>query len=56
MGYGGKCLVKDIRAIIQIAKENKINMKLFEIAEEINNALMKEQNIDDPEKFSLRRQ
>lgn len=55
MGYGGKCLVKDIRAIIQLADKNNIDMKLFKTAEEINNALMKEQNIDDPEKFSLRR-
>ncbi len=54
-GYGGKCLVKDIRAIIQLADENNVDMKLYKTVEEINNTLMKEQGIDDPEKFSIRK-
>jgi len=53
-GYGGKCLVKDIRALIQFADKNSIDLKLHRIVEEINNKLMQEQGIDDPEKFSKR--
>jgi len=53
-GYGGKCLVKDIRALIQFGEAVGIEMKLHKIAEAINNALMEEQGIDDPESFSKR--
>ena len=53
-GYGGKCLNKDIRALIQFANEKGIDLKLHKIVEEINNQLLKMQNIDDPEKFSIR--
>ncbi len=53
-GYGGKCLIKDIRAMIQFADKNGIDMKLFKTTEELNNKLMVEQGIDDPEKFSKR--
>lgn len=53
-GYGGKCLVKDIRALIQFADENGIDLKLHKIVEEINNKLMEKQRIKDPEKFSKR--
>ncbi|MBM3250690.1 MAG: hypothetical protein FJZ07_00385 [Candidatus Nealsonbacteria bacterium] len=53
-GYGGKCLPKDIKALIQFADEKGINLELHKIVEKINNQLMKEQKIDDPEKFSLR--
>lgn len=53
-GYGGKCLIKDIRALIQIANENGIDLKLHKTTEAINNELMRKQNIDDPEKFSIR--
>jgi UDPglucose 6-dehydrogenase len=53
-GYGGKCLPKDIRAMIQFADQQGVNLKLHKIAEEINNKLMKDQNIEDPEKFSKR--
>jgi UDPglucose 6-dehydrogenase len=53
-GYGGKCLCKDIRALIQFADENGVNLELHKKAEELNNRLMKEQNIEDPEKFSQR--
>ncbi len=53
-GYGGKCLPKDTRALIQLSKKIKANIELLEKAEEINNRLMKEQKIDDPEKYSER--
>jgi len=53
-GYGGKCLPKDIRALIQFADQQGIDLKLHKITEEINNQLMKEQNIKDPETFSIR--
>jgi len=53
-GYGGKCLPKDIRALIQFADKNGVDLKLHKSAEIINNALMKQQGIEDPEKFSKR--
>lgn len=53
-GYGGKCLNKDIRALIQLADENGIDLKLHKITEEINNRLMDEQGIEDPETYSIR--
>lgn len=53
-GYGGKCLPKDIKSLIQFADGRGIDLKLHKTAEEINNNLMKEQGIDDPEKFSKR--
>ena len=53
-GYGGKCLPKDIRALIQFADKNGIDLKLHKAVEEINNQLMKEQGIKDQEKFSKR--
>ncbi len=53
-GYGGKCLIKDIRAMIQFADKQGVDMKLFKTTEELNNKLMEEQGIEDPEKFSKR--
>ncbi len=53
-GYGGKCLNKDIRATIQLAKTIGVDMDLLEKTEEINNKLIEEQGIDDPEKYSER--
>lgn len=53
-GYGGKCLVKDTRALIQLAEKNGIDLELLKKVEEINNELIKEQGIDDPEKYSER--
>ncbi len=53
-GYGGKCIPKDIRALIQFADEQGIDLKLHKTVEEINNQLMKNQRIEDPEKFSKR--
>jgi len=53
-GYGGKCIPKDIRAFIQFGETLGIDLKLHKAAEEINNELMKAQNIEDPEKYSKR--
>jgi UDPglucose 6-dehydrogenase len=53
-GYGGKCLPKDIKALIQFASANGVDLKLHKTAEEINNKLMEDQSIVDPEKFSNR--
>ena len=53
-GYGGKCIPKDIRAMIQFADKNGIDMSLLKEAEKVNNELMDKQNIEDPEKFSKR--
>ena len=55
-GYGGKCLVKDIRALIQLADSKDVDLKIHKIAEAINNELMKQQGIDDPEKKGIRKQ
>jgi len=53
-GYGGKCLNKDIRAMIEFADKNGVDLKLHKITEQINNGLMEKQGIEDPEKFSKR--
>ncbi|MBU2540176.1 hypothetical protein KJ786_03385 [Patescibacteria group bacterium] len=53
-GYGKKCLPKDIKALIQFADEQGVDLKIHKVVEEINNKLMKDQGIDDPEKFSKR--
>ena len=53
-GYGGKCLPKDIKAFIQLADSKGVDLKLHKIAEAINNELMKQQGIEDPETKGLR--
>ncbi|MCL5010736.1 MAG: hypothetical protein M1127_00790 [Patescibacteria group bacterium] len=53
-GYGGKCLNKDIRAMIQFADSLGIDLKLHKAAEQVNDELMRIQNIEDPEKYSKR--
>jgi len=40
-GYGGKCLPKDIRALIQLAGERGVDLKLHKTVEEINSELVK---------------
>jgi UDPglucose 6-dehydrogenase len=55
-GYGGKCLPKDIKAIIQLADSKGVDLKLHKAAEEINKKLMDMQGIDDPEKKGIRPQ
>lgn len=49
-GYGGKCLSKDIKALIKFADDNGVDLGLHKKAEEINNKLMEEQKIENPEK------
>ena len=53
-GYGGKCIPKDIKALIRFADDWGVDLKLHKTAEEINKELMRQQNIEDPEKFSAR--
>jgi len=48
------CLPKDIKALIQLADSKGVDLKLHKIAELINNELMKQQGIDDPEAKGLR--
>ncbi|MFH1820670.1 MAG: hypothetical protein ABH805_02050 [Candidatus Nealsonbacteria bacterium] len=54
-GYGGKCLPKDIKALIQLADLKGVDLKLHKTAEAINKELMQQQNIEDPEKQGLRK-
>ena len=54
-GYGGKCLPKDTKAIIQLANSKGVDLKLHKAAEDINADLMKQQNIEDPEKYGVRK-
>jgi UDP-glucose 6-dehydrogenase len=54
-GYGGKCLPKDIKALIQLANTKGIDLKLHKTADLINEELMRAQGIDDPEKKGLRK-
>lgn len=45
-GYGGKCLPKDTRAIIQLAHQANLGMTVLEAAEAYNNLLVKGQGMD----------
>ena len=54
-GYGGKCLPKDIKALIQLADAKGVDLKIHKTADLINEELMKAQGIDDPEKKGLRK-
>jgi len=38
-GYGGKCLTKDIRALIQKGNQEGVDLRLLKVTEEINNTL-----------------
>lgn len=52
-GYGGKCLPKDMRALIQLGKRVGVNMGILEAAEIYNNKLIKKQGIKNQEKADL---
>lgn len=41
-GYGGKCLPKDMRALIDVAREHGVDARMLEAAEARNNELAKE--------------
>jgi len=45
-GYGGKCLPKDTRALIELAKNAGMDLSLLRTAEAYNNALLASQGID----------
>ena len=53
-GYSGACLPKDIKALIRFAEEKGVDLKLHKTVDEINDKLLKEQGITDPEKHSKR--
>lgn len=53
-GYAGKCLPKDIKALIRFADKKGVSLELHKTADEINERLLKEQGITDPEKYSKR--
>jgi len=36
IGYGGSCFPKDVRAFIEMARENKVDFKILKAVEEIN--------------------
>lgn len=36
IGYGGSCFPKDVRALIQIGKEQDLNLKLLQAADDVN--------------------
>jgi UDP-glucose 6-dehydrogenase len=45
-GYGGKCLPKDTRALIQLAESKGVELTLLKMAEDYNNALVAAQGMD----------
>ncbi len=45
-GYGGKCLPKDMRALIQLARQVGIEPEMLIAAEEYNNSLIQSQGLD----------
>src|SRR5512133_1579718 len=59
-GYGGKCLPKDTRSIIQLGKKFDVQLSILDAAEAYNNNLQQSQGIDiswkigSPEKEEMR--
>jgi len=45
-GYGGKCLPKDIRALIQLGNELGVELALLKEVEKINSEMRKRQELD----------
>lgn len=41
-GYGGKCLPKDVRALLRLAKDRGVDLSLLRQAEDYNNTLIKQ--------------
>lgn len=44
-GYGGKCLPKDVRALIRLAQDNAVDLTLLRNAEEYNNNLVNQNTL-----------
>jgi UDPglucose 6-dehydrogenase len=53
-GYAGKCLPKDIKALIHFADKKGVDLKFHKVVDEINDKLLNEQGIFDPEAGSKR--
>jgi len=53
-GAAGKCLPKDMKAFIKFAEKKGVDLKLHRIVDEINEQLLREQGITDPENYSKR--
>lgn len=47
-GYGGKCLPKDTRALIQLGDKVGADMRLLKLVEELNNELHRAQGLEPP--------
>lgn len=45
-GYGGKCFPKDVRALIELAQKQGVDLTLLKAAEMYNNALVEQQGLD----------
>lgn len=52
-GYGGKCLPKDTRALIQLGERTGAEMSVLKAAETYNNELIKKQGIKNQDKPDL---
>lgn len=52
-GYGGKCLPKDTRALIQLGERLGAEMSVLKVAEEYNNSLIQKQGIKNQDKAEL---
>jgi len=48
-GYGGSCFYKDTKALIQFGDKKGIKLELLKAAEKVNQRLLKEQGIKNPE-------
>lgn len=53
-GFAGRCLPKDMKAFIKFAEKQGVDLKLHKVVDEINDKLLKDQGIFDPEKYSKR--
>jgi len=53
-GFAGKCIPKDMKAFIKFAEKWGIDLKIHKVVDEINDKLLKDQGIIDPEKYSKR--
>lgn len=47
-GYGGKCLPKDTRAIIQLGQQVGVDLRMLKLVDELNNELHRSQGLQPP--------